>query len=71
MYLLGMALEISLQGTFFLAINLLLILCFILCPFLVQLLEPVGEDKPIRRAEPAERTDILTLTSVRNSSYCF
>ncbi|NWS40230.1 DONS protein, partial [Probosciger aterrimus] len=27
-----------------------------------QLLEPVCEDKPTRRAEPSERTDILTLT---------
>ncbi|KFO85076.1 Protein downstream neighbor of Son, partial [Buceros rhinoceros silvestris] len=30
--------------------------------FFIQLLEPVCEDKPTRRAEPAERTDVLTLT---------
>ncbi|KFZ54160.1 Protein downstream neighbor of Son, partial [Podiceps cristatus] len=29
--------------------------------FFIQLLEPVCEDKPARRAEPSESTDILTL----------
>ncbi|NWI24941.1 DONS protein, partial [Sula dactylatra] len=39
----------------------------VLRSFFLQLLEPVCEDKPARRAEPSERTDILALTDDLNS----
>lgn len=41
-------------------------LCCILRSSLVQLLEAVGEDKPARRAEPSERSNVLAPTDVRN-----
>ncbi|NXR04767.1 DONS protein, partial [Sagittarius serpentarius] len=42
---------------------LVLTLCCALRSFFIQLLEPVGEDKPAGREEPSERSDILTLTN--------
>ncbi|NXD76889.1 DONS protein, partial [Halcyon senegalensis] len=36
--------------------------CCLLRVFVVQLLERVSEDKPAKRTEPSERTDILALT---------
>ncbi|XP_009945961.1 PREDICTED: protein downstream neighbor of Son, partial [Leptosomus discolor] len=43
-------------------VSLGLAVCCVLRSFFFQLLEPACEDKPVRRAEPSERTDILTLT---------
>uniref|UniRef100_A0A8C3GRZ3 DNA replication fork stabilization factor DONSON n=1 Tax=Corvus moneduloides TaxID=1196302 RepID=A0A8C3GRZ3_CORMO len=41
-------------------------LCCALCCSLIQFLEPACEEKPSRRVEPAESSDTLALSKVRN-----